>query len=403
MKPARVAMPMAPLGLPGKSFQGDSFYSAPNPPFGAVITYYLKDELRTKKTIRHEREKEAEKKNGEMTYASLAELRAEAEEEDPSLIVTISDSEGHAVRRLKASGAAGVHRIAWDLRYPASVPTSLKPPSTDPFAPPPVGPMAAPGRYTVSLAKRVDGKLTPLGEPRSFDATGVGDIPAAERAALLQFELKTAKLQRAVHGAGELVEQTKGRLVLMKQSLLDAPGADPSLGDEARAIESRLRDLDLELRGDSEAQRRSYPTPPAIQDRVDTIVGTQWNATSGPTRTSLTDYSIASEDFAGWLGRLRSLVADGPEEARGQDGIGGRAVDARAVPGVETGIGRARPAGRGGRRDQAGARRQAGTFGRSSARLPAAASRSLRTGATKGHGIPRPGSFQRQGFSSESS
>ena len=308
VKPARVAMPMLPLGLPGKAFQGDSFYSAPNPPFGAVFTYYLKDDLKTKKKERHEREKEAAKKEGDMPYASLAELRAEAEEEEPSLVVTISDSEGNAVRRLKASGEAGVHRIAWDLRYPPSVPTSLKPPSTDPFAAPALGPMVTPGRYTVSLAKRVEGKWIPLGEPQSFEASGVGEIPAADRAALLKFQQKTARLQRAVRGAGEVIDQTKERLTLVKQALLDTPAASPALGDEARAIESRLRELDLELRGDSEAQRRSYPTPPAIQDRVEGIVGTQWNATSAPTQTSLTDYSIAAEEFAGVLGRLRALV-----------------------------------------------------------------------------------------------
>ncbi len=308
VKPARVAMPMAPLGLPGKAFQGDSFYAAANPPFGAVVTYYLKDELKTKRKLRHEREKEAEKKNGEAPNASLADLRAEADEEDPSLIVTISDSDGKTVRRLKASGEAGVHRIAWDLRYPPSVPPSLKAPEPNPFAPPPVGPMVTPGRYTVSLATRVGGKLTPVGEPQSFDAAGVGEIPAADRSALLKFEQKTALLQRAVLGAGEVIDQTKERLTLVKQALLDTPRADNALGDEARAIEARLRVLDVELRGDTEAQRRNYPTAPAINDRVGSIVGTQWNATSAPTRTSLTDYAIASEAFAGFLGRLRTLV-----------------------------------------------------------------------------------------------
>ncbi|MGH9441010.1 MAG: WD40/YVTN/BNR-like repeat-containing protein [Thermoanaerobaculia bacterium] len=308
VKAARVAMPLAPLGLPGKAFQGDAFYSAPNPPFGAVFTYYLKEDLKTKAKARREKEKEAEKKGEPEPYPPLSELRAEAREEEPSVIVTVSDSEGNAVRRLKASDEAGVHRIAWDLRYPASTPTSLKPPSTDPFSPPPLGPMVTPGRYTVSLAKRVEGKWTPIGEPRSFDAAGEGSIPASERAALLKFEQKTARLQRAVRGAGEVVDQTKERLTLVKQALLDTPGASPELGDEASAIEARLQAIDLELRGDKVGRARNYPTAPSINDRVETIVGTQWNATSAPTKTSLDDYSIAADEFAGVLGRLWTLV-----------------------------------------------------------------------------------------------
>ena len=31
-----------PYGLRGKSFQGESFFTGENPPFGAVFTYHLR-------------------------------------------------------------------------------------------------------------------------------------------------------------------------------------------------------------------------------------------------------------------------------------------------------------------------------------------------------------------------
>jgi hypothetical protein len=40
LKRSWMYMEALPLGLRGKSFQGDSFYTAENPPFGAVVTYY---------------------------------------------------------------------------------------------------------------------------------------------------------------------------------------------------------------------------------------------------------------------------------------------------------------------------------------------------------------------------
>ena len=309
VKAARVTMPKAPLGLPGKAFQGDAFYAAPNPPFGAVFTYYLKEDLKTRKEARHEREKKIDKEGGEMPFPSLSDLRAETAEEEPSLLFTISDSEGNVVRRLTAKGEKGVHRIAWDLRYPAAVPTSLKPASADPFAPPPTGPMVVPGRYTVALAERVEGKLVPVGEPRTFEASGVGTIPEKDRAALLAFELKTARLQRAVRGAGEVVDEVHERLEHIERSLLDTPGKDTaSLGADARAIEARLRDIDTKLRGDRVAARYEMPTAPSITDRVEGIVGTQWTATSAPTGTSVDAYSIAADDFGAQLAALRALV-----------------------------------------------------------------------------------------------
>ncbi|HET7452456.1 MAG TPA: glycosyl hydrolase, partial [Thermoanaerobaculia bacterium] len=331
VKPAHVAMPMAPLGLAGKVFQGDAYFAAPNPPFGAVFTYYLKDALKTKKETRHEREKKADKEGGEMPYAGLPELRAEAAEEDPALVFTVTDSDGNVVRRLTAKGEAGVHRIAWDLRYPPSVPASLKPPEVNPFSPAPIGPMVVPGKYTVSLARRVDGKTTPLGQPQTFEASGTGTIPEKDRAALLAFELKTARLQRAVRGADELVDEVKDRLEHIKVAVLDTPGKDASgLGTDARALEARLRDIDTALRGDRVAARHEMPTAPSITDRVEGIVATQWTATSAPTGTSLEAYDIAADDFTAQLAALRTLVEkdlralDGKLESAGAPWTPGR-------------------------------------------------------------------------------
>jgi hypothetical protein len=239
----------------------------------------------------------------------LADLRAEAAEEDPAVIVTVSDSEGNVVRRLTTSGDAGIHRVVWDLRYPSAIPTSLKPFTPNPFSPAPIGPMATPGRYTVSLAKRVDGKLTPLAASQTFDASGVGSIPAADRASLLAFERKTARLQRAVRGADEVVDETRDRLAHIKQSLLDTPGKDDAaLADQARALEARLRDIDVALRGDSVAGERQLPTAPSITDRVEGIVATQWTVSTAPTHTSLDAYAIASDEFEVQLAALKTLV-----------------------------------------------------------------------------------------------
>ena len=53
---------------------------------------------------------------------------------------------------------------------------------------------------------------------------------------------------------------------------------------------------------------RNEPTPPAILDRVQSIVDTQWNATSAPTATSEEAYAFAAQEFKGELDKLRQLV-----------------------------------------------------------------------------------------------
>jgi len=311
VKPAWMYIPSSPIGLTEKSFQGQSFFSAPNPPFGAVFTYYLKDEIKSLKKQRQSAEKDAIKKGEDVLYPAWESLRAEDREEDPQIVATVTDEEGRVVRRLTGPVTAGFHRISWDLRYPPARPTSLKPPVTDnPFVEPPIGPLAAPGTYKVSIAKRVQGKLVPLGEPQSFEARplGTASLPPADRQALLEFERKTARLQRAVLGSVDTIDEAQTRLTHLKKAIADTPGAETTLGDQARAIESRLLDLKVLFTGDSTIASRNEPAPASIVDRVQQIVSGHWTATSSPTNTHRRQYDIAASQFGDALVKLRLLV-----------------------------------------------------------------------------------------------
>ncbi len=310
-KPAWMYVPAVPLGLKDKSFQGDGFYTAPNPPFGAIFTYYLKDEIKTRKKARQEAEKEAAKEGGDVFYPTWESLRAEDREEDPAILLTVTDEEGNVVRRLTGPVESGFHRVAWDLRYPAATPTKVEEkPHDDPFSEPPAGPLAAPGTYRVALAKRVDGVVTPLAEPVAFTTAplGAGSLPAPDREALLAFQQKTARLQRAVLGAIEAAGEAKSRIAHVKKALLATPGAAPRLADEARALEARLLDISEALSGDPVRGKRNEPTPPAIADRVQGVVYGHWYATSDATRTHRASYEIAAAEFKETLAALRTLV-----------------------------------------------------------------------------------------------
>jgi len=117
VKDALMYIQSQPLGGRGKSFQGESFYTADNPPFGATFTYYLKEELKTKKAKRQETERAATRSSAAITLPTRAELSAEEEEEPPTIIFTITDSSGRVVRRVTGPVTAGVQRVTWDLRF----------------------------------------------------------------------------------------------------------------------------------------------------------------------------------------------------------------------------------------------------------------------------------------------
>ncbi|MGH7599389.1 MAG: glycosyl hydrolase, partial [bacterium] len=300
----------SPLGLRGKAFQGDSYFAAPNPPFGSVLTFYLKDEMKSRKQKRQENEKKVEEQGGVPPYPKWEELRAEEREEKPAILLTIKDAEGNVVRRLNGGTSAGMQRVVWDLRFPPANPTSLEPPPDNPFADPPMGPIVVPGNYTATLSKRIDGVETQLGSPQTFETVplGIASLPAEDRKGLLTFQRKTARLQRAVLGAAQAASETQRRFDHIEKALQNTPEADPALMAEVGALETRLKDLQIKLSGDRLIQRYNEPAPPAIIDRVQNIVEGHWTSTSVATQTFQDGYQIAADEFSTVLENLRGLV-----------------------------------------------------------------------------------------------
>jgi hypothetical protein len=308
VKKAPMFVETAPLGGYKKAFFGDSFFEAPNPPFGAVFTYYIKEEPKSRKQRRHDAESKAEKAGSDVAYPSWDELRAEEREVAPTLEWTVTDEEGHVIRRGSGPSSAGLHRVAWDLRFPAAVPTVASRPVDNDFFVPPTGPMVAPGTYRVTLAERLDGELKPLAEPQVFTVEPVvnGTLPIKDRAAALAFETKVAGLQRAVLGAQKAADEAKQRLDLIDLAWHDTPQADPALLLEAQTLRDRLRDLYARLAGDRVIASHSEPAPPAILQRLETSIS--WGVMSAPTRTQEDAYAVAAQEFAPFLESLRQLI-----------------------------------------------------------------------------------------------
>jgi hypothetical protein len=118
IKDSWMFMEATPLGLKGKSFMGESYYAAENPPAGAVFTYYLKDEIKTLKQQRQEKEKELREKGEQPPYPTKEELRREDDEQKPYLLFTIQDAEGNVVNRIKQKPEKGINRVPGILDIP---------------------------------------------------------------------------------------------------------------------------------------------------------------------------------------------------------------------------------------------------------------------------------------------
>ncbi|MFZ0144419.1 MAG: glycosyl hydrolase [Candidatus Sulfotelmatobacter sp.] len=299
-----------PLGGPKKGFQGDAFYTADNPPYGAVFTAYLKEKLKTKKEKRQDAEKEAAKKNQTLPYPTNDELRAEAEEPKPEVYFVVYDESGAPIRRVEGSIESGFQRAAWDLRYSApSLGDSTE--EGEDFAPAgTLGPLVISGNYSVRVFQKVDGAVTELGGAQNFKVVtdGAAGLSAADRAAQEEFLRKVARLYRAVSGALHTADEVDARLKSIRAALRETPAAEKQLSAAADAIEQTNRGILRVLRGDRELQKLQEPVPSSINDRVEIILEGERFALTKPTQTHIDDYNIAAGEFAGELAKLRTLV-----------------------------------------------------------------------------------------------
>ncbi len=296
-----------PLNLEGKGFQGDDVFVAPNPPFGALFTYYLPETLQSAKKTRLEKEKQLRQKGLDVPFPGWEALRREEGAGEPVIVLTVRDQEGGVVRRLAASSGSGLHRIAWDLRYPDVEPVRMpEEKSRDPWDYSPRGPLVVPGRFSVTLEKMDNGVITPLAKAQKFavESLALAALPAKDRGELLSFQHKAGRLQRAMYGAGEAMEEALKRLEFIKKAVQDFPQADPTWGAQARLLEAKLREFRRELFWDRTLGRRSEPQPPSLVQRVEAQLG----STSSITGSNRRNYELAASAFASLLEKMRQVI-----------------------------------------------------------------------------------------------
>ncbi|MBI1808868.1 MAG: glycosyl hydrolase [Gemmatimonadetes bacterium] len=304
----------APLGLPGGSFQGAGQYVAENPPYGALITYYLRDALKSRKALRQDADAAATRKGTDAAFPSWNALKAEAREEDPAVVIEVSDAGGHPVRRFTGPATAGINRVAWDLRYQATVPVNGPPWKLDPdfpFSSPPAAPFVLPGTYTMRLYARVDGVLTPLAAPATVTVADA-DAPSAHQStrttATLAADLHNAELQREVLGASALVNESLAKMALLKRAIDETPTADSALVRQVRAMEQKLHDAQELLGGDNTKARHGEHTPPSLLARLGAL-NQGWRTTlEAPTAAQLEQVEIVRAEFARSLPQIRQVV-----------------------------------------------------------------------------------------------
>ena len=154
---------------------GEKVFAGPNPSYGALITYYLK----------------------------------EKPDDQTTLKIQVFGDGGKLIQELqKPAKEKGLNRVAWDLRYTG--PEQRRPPSEEEtaFGPGPRGPQVTPGTYTVRLTvgdKTYEQPVEVRLDPRV-------NVPADDLRAQLELLTRIRDMQNAANTALRYLDSIKEQL-----------------------------------------------------------------------------------------------------------------------------------------------------------------------------------------------
>jgi hypothetical protein len=243
--------------------QGASDYRAENPPFGAVFTYYLKEDIKSLKAQRTVGEKALEAGTS-VPFPGWEKLDAEMAEDAPYLLFTIKDEAGNTVNHVKAPATKGIHRVSWKLDHASKSNISLDQPEDSPA--PRSGYMAMPGEYSVTLQAVQKGTISPLSEPQLFEVKQLskGSLESASYGEIDQFRLELEAFGQEIGKVNTELQNSSKKVKAMKQACFSLDKNTPELMQRINELDALLRKLDLRANGNpskNEVGEKQAPTP----------------------------------------------------------------------------------------------------------------------------------------------
>jgi photosystem II stability/assembly factor-like uncharacterized protein len=277
---------------------GAAEFAGPNPSYGALITYYLRDDP-----------KPPAKKDTNATNGTNGTNGAAAPE-SPTVRITVLAPDGTTVREIKGPDRKGLNRVAWDLRYPLAFTPAT---GDEGWFGPAKGPFVLPGDYTVKLEARgkdVTQKVTVRMDPRA-PVTPEG-LQARFRASKASADLQRAFTDSAaaVAAIGKEIDAVNARLKEQK--------ADEATNTAVKEFSKKLDDL-------KERFKEGWGGPKFL---IFDLAGQLQASTSAPTEAQLRAIDQMTTRLTDDIAKLNAVTSKDLPELRTKLASAGLATNA---------------------------------------------------------------------------
>ncbi|MCD6347908.1 MAG: hypothetical protein J7L96_10855, partial [Bacteroidales bacterium] len=174
------------------------------------------------------------------------------------------------VRELRTSLKKGMNKIVWDMQYPSTFSVSARN-ASESSGLPSSGIEVVPGKYLVSMAKNVKGKITELADPVKFEIQSLSNIslPAKDRNELVVFKKKAIELNGVIESVSGAMTEMQAKLAPWKAATKAFRGQQAiNLLSEVKFLEEKLKEVQLMLNGDHDRSRLDLDADIGLQQRA---------------------------------------------------------------------------------------------------------------------------------------
>jgi photosystem II stability/assembly factor-like uncharacterized protein len=288
---------------------GASEYRAENPPYGAVITYYLKEDANSLRSTRQESEKELEKQNAGIPFPGWDKLEAEIAEETPFVLFTIRDGEGTIVNHVKAPAKKGIHRVSWNLRRSSQRVVELEQPGD--FPTPGNGFMATPGVYSVNMYLVNGDKVREVSGKQGFEVKPLrkGVLESATSLEIAQFRDSLECFQQEIGKAASLLERSAMKIASLNRACLSVEKDAHQLLEQVFEAESELKQLDRQLNGYQSRDQVGEKQAPTPRTRL-SVASQGISISYGPTDLHRQSLLLGKKELEPLMADLKKLAGE---------------------------------------------------------------------------------------------
>jgi chromosome segregation ATPase len=143
----------------------------------------------------------------------------------------------------------------------------------------------APGTYSVLLSREVDGVVTDLAGPVSFEVKQLkeGALEGSTQEEIAIYRTEVEDMQQAVRALSVTLQNANDRLNALRLALYRAPIERGGLAEKLHDLNQELLALDEELNGNRSKQEIGENSPPTVRSRIGIAAQGTYNMLYGPT------------------------------------------------------------------------------------------------------------------------